>query len=390
MNKYKNIIYRESRKIYQIKVVIAGKQIVKQSKDLEEALQIREDIYNKYNLNKSLLLSNELAINRRRNTTSLKRKKIKDIANWYNNIKSKEVGLQAQRRYSSIVEKIVGFLGNYGVTDITKANIQHFIFYLSERGIKGGTEGMAVSSIKIFILLLRQYYNYLIDDCGYVTLINPCLHLKYPKVTAKRRECLSDADINKIMLYFKEHHKNMLFLIKLYFETGCRRGELLGLTWRYVNFKNESIQIQKTLVYDGNNYRGYLKDTPKTAASERTLYLNKQDMSHLSFLYDYALKHDKDFSIDSYVFLNANRRPFSPKRVSDAFRDACVTMHIDKNVSLHSTRHTFATKLINSKVPLTIVKKIGGWSKSQTLLDIYAHANNDDEVKKAMQNTMLS
>jgi len=174
----------------------------------------------------------------------------------------------------------------------------------------------------------------------------------------------------------------------MYFETGCRRGELLGLTWRYVDFKNQTIQIQCTLVNNPYTYGWDIKSTPKTAASERIVNISRENMEYLRFLYEEAKKYDQIFSIDSFVFLNKVNKPYCPKKVSETFKLACKAVGITKNISLHSTRHTFATKMLNNNIPIPIVQRIGGWGKATTLLNVYGHSD-DNEAKAAMEKVIF-
>lgn len=54
-----------------------------------------------------------------------------------------------------------------------------------------------------------------------------------------------------------------------------------------------------------------------------------------------------------------------------------------KRLSLHSTRHTVATKLVNANVPIPSIQAIGGWASPDTILHNYAH--QDEEITaKAM------
>lgn len=88
-------------------------------------------------------------------------------------------------------------------------------------------------------------------------------------------------------------------------------------------------------------------------------------------MYDYTKFHDKNFGLDSLVFLNKLRRQNCPKKITEYFKTAIRAVEIEKNVSLHSTRHTFATQLITARVPIPVVQRLGGWGKPNTLLSIY-------------------
>ncbi len=53
------------------------------------------------------------------------------------------------------------------------------------------------------------------------------------------------------------------------------------------------------------------------------------------------------------------------------------------NAHLHSTRHTFASRLIRAGIPIHVICKIGGWESSSTLLNVYTHVLQN-EMRKAL------
>lgn len=368
---YKYITYRESRKTYQVKILVAGKQVVRQAKTLDEALNIRADLFKRNRLDKSLLV--DIANTIKPKIKAANNLTLFDMRNWYETCKKPYIELQTQRRYNNIIQNVViPVLGTFYATIINRDTIQCLVQSLLDGRCTGNK--IAISSIKIVVLLIKQYYDYLINDCHY-NINNPCHDIKYPKQQVNRKEALTDDEVRRVINYIRQHNKGKYFLYKLYFETGCRRGELLGLTWRYVDFKASKITIQRTLINNPYTYGYELKDTPKNRNSVRDIYINDDDIRHLKFLYEYAKYKDKDFSLDSIVFLNAERKPYCPKKISQTFKQAAIAVGINKNVSLHSTRHTFATRMIDAAVPIPTIQLLGGWGKPDTLLRIYAHAD---------------
>ena len=390
MIKHKYITHREGRGVYQIKITVKvpgdngeviSKKIVKQTKTLDAAIQIRDDLIRLYRLDVDLLLTTtKKAIPIKRKENDLLKEM---LLKWYD-FKQSTTELQTQRRYNNIVSKvIIPILGNMKLANITHDIIQQMIYTLYKKGyVDGCKQGMAVSSLRIVGSLLKQFFDY------YKIYPNPASEIQFPKETKVRREYLSDDEVIAVLDYIKCRNKSKFFLYNMFFETGCRRGELLGLTWRYVDFENGTIQIQQTLVNNPYTYGYSLKSTPKTAASERLVYVSSENIEYLRNLYEYAKTHDENFSLDKFVFLNKMRRPYCPKKVSETFKAACNAVGIEKNVSLHSTRHSFATKMLNNKIPIPIVQRLGGWGKATTLLNVYGHSDND-MAKAAMEQVIF-
>ena len=177
------------------------------------------------------------------------------------------------------------------------------------------------------------------------------------------------------------------FLFLLYFQTGCRRGELLALQWEDVDFINKRITIDKSIGRgDVHGKRvEYLGDT-KTEASNRTIPISMKNMLILQLSYEkmkpcpaeFVFK-PKDGAVYKWVSLSTVNRVFAE------IRDRAG---LDRNLTLHCIRHTFATELIAAGVDTPTVQKLGGWSTPKTLLGIYAHSN-DESARNALEKVMF-
>ncbi len=93
-------------------------------------------------------------------------------------------------------------------------------------------------------------------------------------------------EIPKEMLFFTyEEFKKFIsveddILFKILFETlyycGLRRGELRGLTWKDIDFKNQYLSVNKNIVATrGDENKTYMVTTPKTKSSIRNIYIPK-------------------------------------------------------------------------------------------------------------------
>ena len=69
------------------------------------------------------------------------------------------------------------------------------------------------------------------------------------------------------------------------------------------------------------------------------------------------------------------------------FNDWCSKVGI-YGVGLHCARHTIATRMIQSGVPISTIQRIGGWKKPDVLLERYSHVSEMD-MRKAMKRTVF-
>lgn len=163
--------------------------------------------------------------------------------------------------------------------------------------------------------------------------------------------------------------------------SGCRKGEILGLQWRSVSFKDNHINIMQTLA-SGKDNRLYLEQ-PKTKNSKRIVSLDKQTMA--------VLKHWKKeqrkmmFQL-GYNTMNDEQLVFSNiensfLQVSKPRKWMLQTIHKNnlKEISIHGFRHTHATLLLEAGVSPKVISERLGHSSIQITLDLYSHVTEEME-----------
>lgn len=163
--------------------------------------------------------------------------------------------------------------------------------------------------------------------------------------------------------------------------SGCRKGEILGLQWRSVSFKDNHINIMQTLA-SGKDNRLYLEQ-PKTKHSKRIVSLDKQTME--------VLKHWKKeqrkmmFQL-GYNTMNDEQLVFSNiensfLQVSKPRKWMLQTIHKNnlKEISIHGFRHTHATLLLEAGVSPKVISERLGHSSIQITLDLYSHVTEEME-----------
>ncbi|MDE7182505.1 MAG: site-specific integrase [Clostridia bacterium] len=162
------------------------------------------------------------------------------------------------------------------------------------------------------------------------------------------------------------------FIILLF--TGMRRGELAGLEWKDVNFKDGTITIRRTSNYSKSC--GIYTKEPKTENSIRTITVSEivKNQLYEYWLWYYSNKKslgDKWIETDR-IFIGKNGGSIAPQ----IFDMWLTILRIRQNLpqfTVHSLRHTNITLQIAAGVPLTTVTGRAGHSRTSTTLDIYSH-----------------
>ena len=168
---------------------------------------------------------------------------------------------------------------------------------------------------------------------------------------------------DNVIQNFDDH----VFFEVLYF-LGLRQGECCALTWKDVNFENNSINVNKTITtkIKGENWT---ISSPKTKNSIRILPMTKQLVSDLKTLNNNAKKYS-DYSDNWFVF--GNSVPFKETTIGKKKNKYCKDANV-KQIRIHDFRHSCASLLINKGASISLVSKYLGHSKVSTTLDIYTH-----------------
>ena len=168
--------------------------------------------------------------------------------------------------------------------------------------------------------------------------------------------------------------------------TGLRIGELTSLTWKDIDFENETLTVTGTLKYFKDT--GFYKDTPKSESGNRTVPLlpsickmlkqvkREQNKQHLSS----GDKWRPIKGLEHLVFTNKHGEPFKKRTIAydiDQITDEINATEKDiphfEKFSPHTLRHTFATRALENGIPPKVVQDILGHSSITMTLDLYTH-----------------
>ena len=155
---------------------------------------------------------------------------------------------------------------------------------------------------------------------------------------------------------------------------GMRRGELLGLRWSDIDYNTSTLTIRRTIqriVGEG------LVETPtKTKSSDRRIPLSppciKVLKEHERFQQAQRDRAGKAWVETGHVFTSSIGTPLDPQHVSMNIGRLCAQAGI-RRIRFHDLRHSCATLLIESGVPLITVKELLGHSNIMITANTYTH-----------------
>ena len=261
------------------------------------------------------------------------------------------------------------------IADLKALQIQRYYNKLSENG-------KSKNLIENLNKLLKQFLNYSVDE-GYLVK-NPCMGKKIvipgDKKAKEEVQHFSDEELKILTSNLENSVYRELILIAI--GTGLRRGELLALTWKDIDLKNNIIKINKSLskVYmiaaDGSKERKQIIQVPKTKGSIRDVAF---PCSLLPIFNDLKLKQKKykfkcgaSYEKSDYIFTTSSGALIDVTNLSHAWESILKQAKLPHK-KFHSLRHTFATKLFENEIPLKTVSELFGHSSIEITANTYTH-----------------
>lgn len=201
-------------------------------------------------------------------------------------------------------------------------------------------------------------------------------------------------DYEEFKLFIKAIDKNKIndndiiykTLYSFMYFTGCRLGECLALTFEDLN--DDIININKTISKEFIYGKRQIT-TPKTKKSIRKIHIDKILKNELNILREYYNNISDSFQEGWYIF--GGNEPLSPTTIERRKNLYCEIANI-KKIRLHDFRHSHASLLLSSGVPISAISERLGHSDITTTMNVYIHLIPKDEerVLKAINTLRLA
>ena len=215
---------------------------------------------------------------------------------------------------------------------------------------------------------------------------NPMLYVIKPKkqasISDNHGNFYTKDELKKFLDVAKDTDLKKYTLFRLLAFSGIRIGECLALTWHDLNYKNNTIAINKTLARTKN---GIKIQTPKTKSSNRVISLDTETIQVLKMWQLEQRKQLLKLGINSMnkhqlIFSNGNNEYIYSGTVRKSIKILAKKAGIH-SITTHGFRHTHATLLFASGMDIKQVQARLGHSNVQTTLNIYTHAIQDKQDK---------
>ena len=283
-------------------------------------------------------------------------------------------------------------IGNMKVAEIRNMDIQDVINTMQR-------EGKATSSMRDALGRVRECLesaknNRIISE-------NPCFDITVPwENVTKERRFLSQEEQNRFLQQVENNwYKEMFYIM---FLTGIRIGEVGGLKWEDVDFKNKCININRSL---SCQYESGVKTVrltaPKTHNSYRKIpFMGEAEEMFLSqkkkqdkIKKELGKRYRSDGEFSDLVFVTSMGSPvfrhhaekevkkvvkaINEQEAFDSVREQREPLYFE-DLYPHAIRHTFCSRCFQLNMNPKVVQKLMGHQHYSTTIDIYTHVMQDD------------
>jgi len=293
--------------------------------------------------------------------------------NWSESKKGYETFLRIEKNlspnsvsaYVNDINKLITFIAEYypNLTPETVklAQLRKFVEWMNEKEISPRTQARTISGIKSF-------YKFLLIEEAVEN--DPTTLVESPRIGRKLPETLTDEEINSLIEAIDDSKaeglRNKAILETLY-SCGLRVSELVDLKLSNLHFEQEFLRIA------GKGERERLVPISKRAIEDIKKYL---------VLSRKKLTIEKGF--ENVVFLNRRGKKLSRVMIFTIIKNLADKIKLEKNISPHTFRHSFASALVQGGADLRTVQEMLGHESILTT-EIYTHLDKEylkDTVNK--------
>lgn len=317
---------------------------------------------------------------------------------WMDVYKFDSIRKNTKRSYNQVYQKhIAPKLGNRLLKNITHLEICSLIKNMKKTGYRFETQN------KVRILLVDMFNKAMIDE---FVKRNPAKGINIKRDEEKEPKVLS---LDEQITFFnccKGTFYDNFFVTAV--ATGMRIGELAGLMWEDIDWKERVINVKRTLVYqkyDDDEKKTFHFEEPKTESSKRKIPINKQCERALKSQYmqkhivrskaPISKKVEKQFQ--NLLFTTKFNTPLNSQVICDAIAKIVDEINLTRDVldemerfSCHAFRHTFAVRCFESGIAPKTVQAYLGHASLQMTMDIYTTvlAEFKESEMQKLQNTL--
>ena len=300
---------------------------------------------------------------------------------WFEEYAKMNLRNTSYERMKQLTNRVYPAIGYLRLDKITGRHIQQFVNDLMLNG-KNMLNGNPISRKTVV-----HHLSFISDVFSYAVKMdmisdNPCRKVTVPKGEKKEKEIYTIKEVEQLLTLLEQEPMKYRAFFTLAIYSGFRRGELLGLEWKDIDFENSIISVRRTSNYSAK--KGIYTDTTKTKKSQRSLKFPPVVMNMLKeFQQEQNMEKERlgNKWVDcDRLFTKWNGAPMNNQTPYGWLKEFCEKNNM-RFCDVHSMRHFNASVLINAGVDAAAVSSALGHSCVGTTTNIYCHVFQEAQVR---------
>ena len=300
--------------------------------------------------------------------------KFQDFAEqWFEEYAKLNLRNTSYERMKQLTVRVYPAIGHIRLDKITSRHIQQFIndLALNGKSLKNGRPLSRKTAV--------HHLSFISDVFSYAVKMemltdNPCKRVTVPKGEKKEKDIYTLEEVAQLFQLLETAPLKYRTFFTLAIYSGFRRGEMLGLEWKDIDWEHNVISVRRTSNYTAS--KGIYTDTTKTKKSQRSL---KFPQNVIDLLRAYKEEQDEErirlgtkWVDHDRLFVKWNGEPMNNNTPYFWLKEFCEENNF-RFCDIHSLRHFYASALINNGVDAAAVSGALGHSTITTTTSIYCH-----------------
>jgi len=287
------------------------------------------------------------------------------------------------RNYEMMIRNhLIPTLGKTKLKELSARQVQDLLNHKLEHGKVNGEGGLSASTVKYIYTTLHAALEQAVKERMIPN--NICVAVEVPKKQAEHKlHTWNNKQVNKFLNHAKSFKFYEVFFLAL--NTGMRKGELLGLQWKDIDFNKNKIEVKRQLT---RTDEGLIFKKVKTKSGNRTIPITddvaKFLRSHKIKQSEHKLALGAGYYQNDLIACNGIGNALDGRNLNREFKKVIKEAGLPE-IRFHDLRHTFSTTYLQNGGNIKTLQQILGHSSITVTIDTYSHVT-DEMLYEASKN----